>query len=423
MKNSKKETPFSSNSSKIPRSQEEKSRKLHSSIRKVIREHRKKIENTPLAESLDVGPSIPKKVQEKMTAEDCCAILRGMAANAPERVVTRNYFRVHSGLKESVWQKFFGTFQEFKAQAGVTLTRGQRRLTLDVAKHASADVYRNLNEERRSYSTKYSRPVSGRWRTLLAVADLHDVECDMFALRVFLDTASRLQDIIDTVCINGDLFDLPEFGRYHVDPRNWDPVGRIKFVHDKVLSPLREVLPNAQVDLIEGNHEGRLCKHLADQTPALRAVLSDLHGMSVASLLGLDIYEINYIANADLAAVGWNKAAWNKELAKNWKVYYDCVLAHHFPQGRSKGLPGFHGHHHKHRVWTEESVEYGAYEWHQLGGLHRRWAEYTDGDKWNNGFSLVHVDTKTKDVQFEYVSVGQTFALSAGKFYTRKKNE
>jgi hypothetical protein len=380
----------------------------------------------PLAESLDVAGKRrvrSKSEQEKMTAEDCCQLLSEMAAAEPERVLTRNYFRVNSGIKESTWQRHFGTFQEFKAGANVTLSRGQRKMTLDIARHASADVYRGLNKERRSYGDKYEKPVTDRYRTLLACADIHDIECDSFALRVLLDTATRLKGIIDTVCIDGDLFDLPEFGRFFVDPRNWKPVERIKWVHSKVLLPLREALPDAQIDLIEGNHEARLLKHFADRTPALKAVLSDLHGWTIPKILGLDKFRVNYIANADLAAVSWNKRDWNKELAKNWKVYYDCVLAHHFPHGRSKGLPGFHGHHHKHRVWTEESVEYGAYEWHQTGCLHRRWAEYTDGDKWNNGFALVHVDTNTKAVQFEYIPIGQTFALSAGKFYTREKGE
>jgi len=43
-------------------------------------------------------------------------------------------------------------------------------------------------------------------------------------------------------------------------------------------------------------------RHLADQTPALRAVLSDLHGMTVSKLLGLDEFGINYVAKADLGA-------------------------------------------------------------------------------------------------------------------------
>jgi hypothetical protein len=390
--------------------------KIHASISKVLREHKKRV---PLAESLDVGHQVPKKIQEKMTAEDCCAILQGLAENDPERVISRNYFRCHSGIKESTWQQFYGSFQEFKAEAGVTVTRGQRKHLLDIAKHASADTYRTLNAERRSYGTKYQKPTKGRWKTLLAFSDLHDVECDSFALHVLIDTAARLRGIIDTVCINGDLFDLPEFGRWQQDPREWNAAGRIKFVHDKLLKPLRNVLPDAQIDLIEGNHEYRLLRHLADSSPSLKSILSDLHGMSVESLFGLKEFEISYVAAGDLAAGSWRKSDINKELARNWKVYYDCLLAHHFPEGRKKGLPGFNGHHHKYEARSYDSPVYGPYNWVQLGCMCKREASYTDAEKWNQGFALVHVDTNTKATQFEYVPIGETFALAAGRFYER----
>lgn len=415
---------------KIPRSDQEKNRKLPKSVRDVIKAHRKSVEvrlsEAPLSETLDMHgdrPTVPTDVQAVMTGEDCCEILRAMAHAEPTKAISRNYFRNNSGIKESTWNRHFGTFEEFKRQAGIILGRGAHRLELHLAKHASADVYRTLSEERRTYKDRYDKPTDGRWKTILAFTDVHDVDCDPFTLRVLLDTAKRLDHVIDTVCIGGDLFDLPEFGRFTQDPRDWDVVGRIKFVHDKVLSPLRAALPNQQIDLIEGNHEARLLRHLGDATPALKAVLSDLHGFTVSRLFGLDEWEINYVANGDLAARSWSETEHKKEYMRNWKIYYDCVIAHHFPQGRQKGFPGFHGHHHKHRVWSEDSPLFGAYEWHQLGALHVPMASYTDGEKWNNGFALIHVDTVSKAVQFEYIPVGNSFAVSAGKFYERTEEE
>jgi hypothetical protein len=422
---------------KIEKSTQETDNTIAQEIRAVIRHHRKGVESrlavaaakhggSPLSETLDmVGdrPVVPLEIQEKMTGEECCAILQAMAHAEPEKVITRNYFRNHSGIKESTWNRFFGTFQEFKRQAGIILSRGAHRLELHLAKHASADTYRTMSEERRKLGDAYLKPTGSRWKTLLAFTDVHDVDCDPFALRVLLDTAERLNEVIDTVCIGGDLFDLPEFSRFSQDPRDWDVCGRIEFVHEKVLGPLREALPDQQIDLIEGNHEARLLRHLGDASPALKAVLSDLHGFTVAKLFGLDDWEINYVANGDLAARSWSEAEHKREFSRNWRVYHDCVLAHHFPEGRQKGYPGFHGHHHKHRVWSSDSPMFGAFEWHQLGAMHVRQASYTDGEKWNNGFALVHVDTKTRAVQFEYITVGETFAISAGKYYERSPEE
>jgi len=358
------------------------------------------------------------KFMEHWTAEDCMNELRRIAEIDPEKVVTRNYFRNHSSISESTWNRFFGTFEEFKRQAGIKLSRQQHAHERAIAKHASVDHYRRINIERQDWADKYVRENGNRFKTMLVCSDLHDVEIDLFYLRVLIDTAKRTQP--DVIVLAGDIFDLPEFGKYSVDPREWNVVGRIKFAHEQILQPLREACPNTQIDFIEGNHEARMLRQLADATPALRAVLSDLHGFTISKLLGLDRYEINYIAKADLAA--FTKRDFERELASNYKIYFDTVLIHHFPHARNMGLPGVNGHHHRHQVWSEFNPIYGAYEWHQLGAGHKRSASYCEGERWHNGFVMVNVDTETKATNFDYVSVTD-FAVSGGKFYYRNPSE
>jgi hypothetical protein len=358
------------------------------------------------------------KFMERWTAEDCMNELRRIAEIDPEKVVTRNYFRNHSSISESTWNRYFGTFEEFKRQAGIKLSRQQHAHERAIAKHASVDHYRRINIERQDWADKYIRENGNRFKTMLVCSDLHDVEIDLFYLRVLIDTAKRTQP--DVIVLAGDIFDLPEFGKYSVDPREWNVVGRIKFAHEQILQPLREACPNTQIDFIEGNHEARMLRQLADATPALRAVLSDLHGFTISKLLGLDRYEINYIAKADLAA--FTKRDFERELASNYKIYFDTVLIHHFPHARNMGLPGVNGHHHRHQVWSEFNPIYGAYEWHQLGAGHKRSASYCEGERWHNGFVMVNVDTETKATNFDYVSVTD-FAVSGGKFYYRNPSE
>lgn len=367
--------------------------------------------NVPMSEDM-------RKFMEDWTAEDCCDELMRIAKIDETKVISRNYFRVNSDISESTWNRYFGTFDEFKRQAGVKLTRNQHGLERAIAKHASVDHYRRINIDRLDWADKYIRENGSRFKTVLLCSDLHDVEVDMFYLRVLIDTAKRVQP--DVISFVGDVFDLAEFGKYDVDPREWDVVGRIKFVHEKIFAPLREVCPNAQFDLIEGNHENRLMRHMADATPALRAVLSDLHGFTVGKLLGLDTYEINYIAQSNLAS--FTKAEHNKELQKNYKVYYETILAHHFPHGRNMGLPGINGHHHKHQVWPMFSPIFGGYEWHQLGSGHMRKASFCDGERWHNGFALCNIDTKTKSTAFDYIAMTD-FAVSGGKWYYRDPSE
>ena len=357
------------------------------------------------------------KFMEHWGAEECIKELRRIAEIDVEQIVSRNFFRNHSQISESTWNRYFGTFDEYKRQAGLKLSRQQHAHERNIAKHVSVDHYRVLNE-RQDWGSVYIRENANRFKTILTCSDLHDIEIDRFYLRVLIDTAKRVQP--DAICFVGDIFDLAEFGKYGVDPREWDVVSRIKFVHDEIFAPLREACPDAQFDFVEGNHEARLIRQLADATPALRAVLSDLHGFTVAKLLGLDQFEINYIAKSDLDT--FSKTEFNKELAKNYKVYWDTVMCHHFPHARHMGMPGVNGHHHRHEIWSTYNPIFGPYEWHQLGAGHKREASYTEGEKWHNGFALINVDTQTKATNFDYVPITD-FAIAGGKWYHRQDSE
>lgn len=359
----------------------------------------------------------PIKFHPNWTAEDCIAELRRIAEIDPDRVITRNYFRVHSKISESTWNRFFGTFHEFKRQAGIILSRHAHQLERNIAKHASMASKREVFMEKSSYEGKYVRDVSRRWQTILTGSDQHDVMCDPFYRRMFIEAARRVQP--EKIVLNGDLFDLPEFGKYVQDPRQYNVVGRIQWVHE-FLKELRQASPTSEITLIEGNHEYRLLRHLSEATPAMMTVLADLHGFTVSSLLGLDRYEVQFIARADLSA--FNEKDIKEEVRKNYLITYDAVLFHHFPEGSKMGYPGANGHHHRHLVSSHYSPIFGPYEWHQTGAGHRREASYCSGEKWSNGFLLVHVDTQTKHSAFEYVDV-RDFCMLGGVFYHRSPEE
>jgi hypothetical protein len=343
---------------------------------------------------------------------ECVAELRRIAELDPTRVVTRNYFRVHSAISEATWNRHFGTFEEYKRQAGVILRRHAHRLEKAIAKHASVDRLREMNTTRREYEGRYLRPAGGRWQSALIVSDLHDKECDPFARRVVVDTARRV--LPEKIIIAGDMFDLPEFSKHTKDPRSFDILGRIAWVH-AFLGDLRSASPDSEIVLIEGNHEFRLLRHMSEETPALMVVLADLHGFTVPRLLGLDAFAVNYIARADMTA--WSERDIGAELRKNYLIAWDSLLIGHYPNMREMGLPGASGHHHKHIVWPHYSPVHGPYEWHQIGAGHQREASYAAGEKWATGFLLAHVDTTTRRTQFEYIDLSHPAAMVGGKWY------
>jgi hypothetical protein len=352
------------------------------------------------------------------TAEEVVADLQSIAAADPDKVITRNYFRVHSRYAESAWNAHFGTFAEFKRQAGIVLSRHAHRLEKDIAKHASKERMAAMTGEKLLWGDRYLRPSHRRFQTVLVASDIHDIDCDAFYRRVLVETAERVQP--EKIVLNGDIFDLPEFSKYTQDPRLFAPVERIKWVH-QFLADLRDAAPEAEVTFVEGNHEYRLLRHLSEATPALMTVLSDLHGMTIPDLLGLTKYEVNFVARADLAA--FTETDIKKELHKNYVILYDALLFHHFPEGFAMGYPGANGHHHRHLVRHGYSPHFGPYEWHQLGAGHKRQASYCAGEKWSNGFLLVHIDTHTKRSQFEYLDLSHAHAFVGGLLYERTEDE
>lgn len=358
------------------------------------------------------------KFRADWSRDDCIAELQRIATANQEQVITRNFFRVHATCSESTWNRYFGTFMEFKRAANIVLSRHAHLLEKSIAKHASKDKMRVMNKEKCEWEGNYMRPSSRRFQTVLIGSDMHDIECDPFYRRMFVEAAKRAQP--EKIVLNGDILDLTEFGKYVQDPREYKPVLRLSWVHD-LLADLRAACPDSEIHYVEGNHEFRLLRHLTEATPAMVTVLSDLHGLTIPALLGLTKHEVNYVARMDLTA--WTERDVQSELRKNYVILYDCLLLHHFPEGFNMGYPGANGHHHKHLVRNAYNPIFGPYEWHQLGCGHRRAASYCSGEKWSNGFLLAHVDTTGRRVQMEYIDTTHDHCLLGGKFYERKESE
>lgn len=375
------------------------------------------VDRSQVPHDIPLLPEMQNRFVADMTKEDLVGILRDLQMANPGKNITRLFFRQETNIADSTWNRFFGTFSEFRRQAGIDMRRSQHALEKDIARHVASDHYRDFNE-RHEYGSKYKKNHNTRVSTIVGLADLHDQDIDPFYLRVAIEACRMIQP--DVINLGGDIFDLPEFGRFAVDPREWDVVGRIKYVHDNILAPLREACPDSQIDFVEGNHEFRLLRHLADATPALKAVLSDLLGLTVPKILGLDQFEVNYIAKGDLAA--FSKADQKKEVEKSYVIYDNTVLVHHHPHARSWGMPGWNGHHHHWKVFHQKSAIFGPYQWVQLGCGHRARADYAEGEFWSLGFNICHYNKDTKSVLHEYVNVTD-MACVGGLYFYRNEDE
>lgn len=365
-----------------------------------------------------------KKFDDSASQEDCIEDLRRVQNENFGADITRNFYRESGKYSDSTWNRYFGTFQEFRRRAGLELTRHQHKLERDIAKHASIDHYRDFfRSEVLPYLDKYKKGSSPfHIKKILAMSDLHDKECDLFSLSVFIDTCKRMQP--DVIVLNGDIYDLLEFGRYSVDPRHYDIKGRFDFVKNEVFKPLRKNCPNAQIDLIAGNHEMRLLKLLADKTPNVRVLLSDVMNLGFADIFGLDEFQINWASKFDLGA--YSKKDMNDEIKKNYRVYYETFVFSHKPDERLRSnMWGSNGHHHQGMIRSKNVVDplnnqVKMLTWSQTPAMHVADAEYLENvNGWNTGFLEVTVNVETRQAIQKIHYTMDNWCEINGVFYER----
>lgn len=365
----------------------------------------------------------PMKKVKEIPEEELIKIVLDEAKNdetfGRTRLKVRKYFYENYDVTDP-WELLGLTWAEFRRKCGITPIRSHMALINQASKHASKDKIKKGSNERLSWGGIYSKiKDKGRFKTIMSAGDFHDLDVDPFALRMFLLKVNKVQP--DVICIHGDLFDAFEFSKHVKDPRDYNLGDRIDKARD-ILRLMRKASPNSQIDLLEGNHEARIHRHLLEQSPAMAHLLNHVHGMKIREMLGLDEYEVNYIAKGDLHA--FTDAQLKKAVTESEAVYWDCVwIRHHPPKKENISMPGVNGHHHRYFATTHFNPAFGAFQWHQLGGMCKRVASYTDGRRWNTGFILGIVDTKKKRVIWDYTDVGNEMCLIGGQFHQRKKDE
>jgi UDP-2,3-diacylglucosamine pyrophosphatase LpxH len=361
-----------------------------------------------------------KKFDPNATADDCIQDLRRLQDVNPHKAIVRNFYRVNGTFSDATWNQFFGTFLEFRRAAGLELTRNQHALERKIAKHASLDIYRKFYcDEVLPYHEKFdhSEGNSKRFKTILSGSDFHDEKVDPFVLSTFIDVAHRVQP--DVIVLNGDVFDLYEFSRFSIDPRQVMIAERFSFVKTHIFGALRRWCPNSEITLVIGNHEWRLMKLLADKTPAMKVLLSDVMGLTLSDVFGLDEFEINLVAKLDLAA--FNSPDMKSELRENYKVFYDTFVCSHF-KDTGIGLSGTSGHTHRPHQDTFTNHVMGKCSWTQTGSMCETREEYVDGrDKCTNSFALFHIDTVKKAVAPEHFIIPSDHVVIHGKLYVRSE--
>jgi len=357
-----------------------------------------------------------KKFDESATAEDCIEDLRRVQAENEDRFITRNYYRVNGEYSDKTWNRYFGTFLEFRRQAGLELSRHQHQLERHVAKHKSYDIYRELYDEIKDYADGFSKPDDGkRFKTLLVGCDLHDVSLDPFCWAVFLDVAKKVQP--DVVCLGGDVFDNSEFSKYGYDPRKISLEKAFRFVREEIFAPLRATVPDSQIDFIIGNHDWRILKYFKDKNPNALCLLSNITGLTLADIFGVPQYRINLVTRIDLNE--FTPALVREQIRNNFRTYWDTVTVDHHADEKF-ATSGCNGHLHRISMHSTANVVRGAIHWVEMGCLARIDFDYQEKmNKSHQSFVLWHVDTVMKQATPEHIVFADEWVCALGKYYFR----
>ena len=132
----------------------------------------------------------------------------------------------------------------------------------------------------------------------LVVPDVHIPFEDKVAVNCLLEFASAYQP--DQIVLVGDLVDFYQVSKYvKTDKRSFTVQEEADIAHN-FLSTLRKVSKCHNMTLITGNHSQRLAKYLASQAPQL----ADIRGLTIESLLGLDVLKCRLIPYNEYYKVG-----------------------------------------------------------------------------------------------------------------------
>ena len=373
----------------------------------------------PTQHALAVLAERSKNYDSCATAADCIADLRAVQERHKDKFITRNFYRINGKYSDMTWNRFFGTFEEFRSQAKLQLSRTQRLMEKAIARHAALDEARRFYRlEVEPWIGKYAKyekyQPDGSMKKMIFAGDFHDVDTDLFCLEVFIDTCKVEQP--DIIVLLGDVYDLYEFSRFDIDPRKTNLTGRMAFVRERIFARLRNACPNAQIDFIIGNHEFRLLRHMASKTPFM-ANLMELMNASLPVLFGLDRYQINLVSKGNTSAFFVKEI--KDEMKKNWKKYFDCIVANHAGY-ENFGMTTISAHTHKPKMETISDVDRGPVNKVTIGPMCKLDADYTDSKTdWQNSFAIAYVDPVARRAQVNQVLFHETFVNVNGRYYFR----
>lgn len=262
----------------------------------------------------------------------------------------------------------------------------------------------------RPLKTSAEVPIDRGFSRAVFLSDTHGQFVDQKALSVACQILEEARP--DVVVHLGDLGDFYAISRYSKDPTR-----RVQLQDDivaaaKVLGAIDSACPNGSTKLLlEGNHEGRMKKYIAQNAPEL----STLPGLQIPSLIGA-------------TSLGWEYIEYDYELFPEFLVKHGETVrsnagytAH--AEITKNWMSGVSGHTHRLGIvnYTSRRNHLKGMQpafWIENGCLCEPEAEYFNGNaNWQQGFSLVDYEESDGSFIPQIISIVGGKASFNGKIY------
>lgn len=195
----------------------------------------------------------------------------------------------------------------------------------------------------------------------------------------------------NTIILNGDIIDFYPLSDYDRSPfLRADLENELKHTRDFLLN-LKTICPNAQIKIVEGNHEFRLKKYLFRRAPDLAPLLT-LEKILGLDALGIEYYGIdkekakyvdNFIEHEGFLVGHFNKV--NQHSAYTAKAILEKY---------NKNI--IQSHTHRAGAYYKRSYT-GVLEAYEIGSLCSQAPHYNTFPNWQLGFALLLSEKNHKD--------------------------
>lgn len=200
----------------------------------------------------------------------------------------------------------------------------------------------------------------------------------------------------------GDLLDFHSLSRFNQEQERLDELQNEVDEANVFLRALRNAAPDAKIDLIQGNHDIRLARYVAENARAL----TSLRALEFKRLLhvqenGIRLHEPHGLL-----------------LRKNFLATHGVKVTKTAAKlnAQSMGVNGISAH--THRLSRYRQNGYQPLEWVEAGTLSRLDPPYVIGvPDWQAGMAIGHFSTKTDSFVVDLIQVMDGKFLYGGKSY------